>query len=81
MEGEARKRGRPIIAVLGVGWIGIGFWSVKDDQMWHAAACVSLGLLWLACFVWPGSRLDRFMSTPLFGRKKRREEVSAPGRG
>lgn len=76
-----RTWGRPVLALLGVGWIGIGFWSVKDGEMWHAAACVALGLLWLASFTWPGSRLDRLLSTPLVGKRKKPEEVSAPDRG
>ena len=63
-------RGRPVGALIGVAWVGLGFWSIKDERMWHGAFGVALGLLFLATYLWPGSRIDRFLSAPLVRRKR-----------
>ena len=41
--------------IVGLLWIGLGFSSVEDGQMWHAAAGVSFGLLLGATYLWPRS--------------------------
>ena len=68
--GDTSKRGRPSSAVLGVLWLGLGFWNVETGDLGVAAGFVVLGLLMGSTYVWPGSALGRFLSTPIIRRKQ-----------
>ena len=68
--GDRTRRGPRLVAVLAVLWIGMGFESVEDGRMWHAAAHVSLGLLLGATYFWPGSAPARFVDRPIVRRKR-----------
>ena len=68
--GDSTKRGPRLVAVLAVLWIGLGFSSVEDGQMWHAAAGVSFGLLLGATYLWPRSAPARFLDRPIIRRKR-----------
>lgn len=76
-----RTRGRPIIAVFAVVWVGLGFWAVEDGDMWRGAAGVALGVLWAWSYLQPESKVARFMERPIFRRKKHAEQVGTPDRG
>jgi hypothetical protein len=67
--------------VLAVAWVALGFWAVKDDEMWRGAAAVALGALWGSMYWWPDSVVTRLMEKPMFKRRKHSDEVSAPDRG
>jgi hypothetical protein len=79
--GSARTRGRPVVAVLAVGWVALGFWSIEDGRMWHGAAGVALGTLTMISYLWPDSALSRWMDRPVVRRRRPAAEVSAPDRG
>lgn len=68
--GDTRKRGTTSSAVIGVLWVGLGFWYVEGGEMGPAAGFVILGLLMGSTYVWPDSALDRFLSAPLWRRKR-----------
>jgi hypothetical protein len=68
--GDARTRGRPLGAFLAVGWVAIGFMSVEDGRMWHAAACVALGLLWGVSYMWPRSVVAKLADGPNLRRNR-----------
>ena len=78
---DARPRGRPVVALIAVGWVALGFMSIEDGRMWHGAAGVALGALCLLTYLWPDSALSRWMDGPILRRKQRAEELSARGRG
>ena len=68
--GDTKERGRPLLAVLAAAWVGIGFQSVENGRMWHAAACVALGVAWGVAYLWPRSAVARFVGDPMFRRKR-----------
>lgn len=78
---SARTRGRPIIAVLAVLWVGLGFWAIEDGDMWRGAAGVALGALWAWSYLRPDSRFTTFVEKPIVSRRKRAEQVGTPDRG
>jgi hypothetical protein len=49
--------------------------------MWRGAATVALAALWASIYWWPDSVISRFLTKPVIKRKRRSEELSAPGRG
>ena len=79
--GNARTRGRPILAVLAALWLALGFWAIEDGDMWRGAAGVALGLLNGAGYLWPDTAVTRFMDAPLFGRRKTADALDASDRG
>ena len=68
--GDTKERGRPVFAVLAVGWVGLGFWSIEDGETWLAAGQVGLGLVTGATYLWPSSAFSRFVDAPVFRRKR-----------
>jgi hypothetical protein len=76
-----RTRGRPIVAVIAVVWVGLGFWAVEDGDMWRGATGVALGVLWAWSYLQPESRVARFMERPIFRRRTDSEQVGTPERG
>ncbi|MBS2939521.1 hypothetical protein KDN32_17400 [Nocardioides sp. J2M5] len=74
-------RGRPLVAVLAVLWVGLGFSAIDDGDMWRGAAGVALGAMTAATYLWPDSRFTTYMEKPLFRRKKHAEQVGTPDRG
>lgn len=68
--GGTERRGRPIVAVLAVVWVGLGFWAVEDGDMWRAAATILFGALLGATYLWPTSAFTRFVDAPVLRRKR-----------
>jgi hypothetical protein len=71
-------RGRPVIAVIAVVWVGLGLWAIKDGDMWRGAAGVALGALSASTYLWPDSRVTAFLEKPIVRRKKGAEQVGTP---
>lgn len=78
---SAGTRGRPIIAVIALLWVGLGFWAIEDGDMWRGAAGVALGALWAWSYLRPDSTVTRFMDKPIFRRKQHAEPVGTGDRG
>lgn len=74
-----QERGRPVVALIAVGWVALGFWAIEDGAMWRGAAEVLLGALMGSTYLWPESRLARVLDKPAFSRRKQPEHVDPPG--
>ncbi len=68
--GATRRRGRPIDAVIGLAWVGLGLWYLEGGSKGFAAAFVVLGLLHGSTYLWPHALADRFPTAPVLRRKR-----------
>lgn len=68
--GDTTEHGRPVVALVALGWVGLGFWAIEGGEMWRGAAAVLLGVLMGATYLWPRSRFARFAETPIYRRKR-----------
>lgn len=78
---SASTRGRPVIAIIAVGWAALGFWSIDGGDRWRGAAFLALAALTTATYLWPDSRFTTFVEKPIVTRRKRAEQVGTPDRG